>query len=115
MLWYSQPEEERLEKVEKRFHQNLILLIFLLILVSYENDLNEILFFFDALSNHIIFFRKSTAVLFQTITGKSISISSNFENQGFEGQYGQMIKPFKTLSCSNLIKTLSIRGRGGKR
>ena len=27
-----------------------------LILVSYENDLNEILFFFDALSTHIIFF-----------------------------------------------------------
>ena len=35
-------------------HQNLILLIFFLILVSYENDLNEIIFFFDALSNHIV-------------------------------------------------------------
>ena len=47
--------------------------------------------------------------------GKSISISSRFENHGFEGQYGQIIKPFKTLSLLNLFKTLSIRGIGGKR
>ena len=47
--------------------------------------------------------------------GKPISISNNFGNHGLEGQYGQIIKPFFTLSFSNLFKTLSMRGIGGKR
>ena len=47
--------------------------------------------------------------------GKSISIFNNFGNHGLEGQYGHIINPFVTLSFSNLFKTLSIRGIGGKR
>ena len=38
---------------------------------------------------------------------------SKEENQGREGQYGVIIKPFFTESLTNLQITLLIRGNGG--